>query len=55
MPKRKDIVTWIAILAGGSGYNVGETFSMNGAPYGPDGVMGVITSVASTKIEPGRN
>ena len=45
----------ITILSGGSGYNVGETFSMDGAPYGSSGVMGVITSVASAKIEPGRN
>ena len=45
----------IAILEGGSGYSVGETFSMNGSPYGGSGVMGVITSVVSTKIEPGRN
>ena len=45
----------IAILEGGSGYSVGETFSMDGSPYGGSGVMGVITSVVSTKIEPGRN
>ena len=45
----------IAILEGGSGYSVGETFSMDGSPYGGSGVMGVITSVTSTKIEPGRN
>ena len=46
----------VTILAGGSGYNVGETFSMDGAPYAnPIGALGVITSVTSTKIEPGRN
>ena len=46
----------ICILKGGSGYGVGETFSMGCVdPYLGNGVLGVITSVTSTKIEPGRN
>jgi len=46
----------ICILKGGSGYGVGQKFSMDSVePYSSNGVLGVITSVASTKIEPGRN
>ena len=51
----------ISILDGGSGYSVGQTFNMDQAPI-PAGVaiwngnvIGQITSVTSTKIEPGRN
>ena len=45
-----------AIIDGGSGYGVGQTFSMGGVnPFTGNGVIGQITSVTSTKIEPGRN
>lgn len=51
----------ISILDGGSGYSVGQTFNMNLAPLGggpaiwSGGVIGQVTEVTSTKIEPGRN
>ena len=49
----------ISILDGGSGYSVGQTFNMNLAPLGAatwtGNFIGQITSVTSTKIEPGRN
>ena len=45
----------IAVINGGSGYSVGQTFSMHGVnPYANNGVIGQITGVTSTKIEPGR-
>jgi hypothetical protein len=50
----------ISILDGGSGYSVGQTFNMNQAPVNSaavwsGNVIGQITEVTSTKIEPGRN
>lgn len=49
----------LSILDGGSGYSVGQTFNMNLAPLGAatwtGNFTGQITSVTSTKIEPGRN
>ena len=45
-----------AVINGGSGYSVGQTFSMDNInPYANNGVIGKITGITSTKIEPGRN
>jgi hypothetical protein len=46
------------ILAGGSGYQAGDTFQVSSAKFGGAGggrVLTTVTSVTSTKIEPGRN
>ena len=46
----------IVIYKGGSGYSVGQTFSMSGvAPFSGNGVIGVIESVISTDPVQPRN
>ena len=47
-----------AIIDGGSGYKVGNTFGVGAtAPFQTNSgdVVGRVTSVTSTKIDPGRN